>query len=88
MQTAGTIGVVENGSGWGTRRHGSSGGGGSGGGASSYQLKAPLVKQEKKVWTKEERKKEEIETKEVLSRIVDENFIIHDPALVSEPDYE
>jgi len=55
--------------------------------AAGLQMKAPVVKREKKVLTKEEIKKEESETKEVLDRLIveDNKFIVHDPALRSDP---
>lgn len=58
-----------------------------GGTSSDLQRKAPIVKRDTKRWSKEENKKEEEETKKVLQRMFhDEDFIVHDPALTSDPD--
>lgn len=69
-------------SGWGSARgsDGKSGG--------NFQIKAPMVKQEREKFTREDKIKEETETKEVLDKLVDNKFILLDPALVSDPDLE
>ena len=57
------------------------------GNAATLQMKAPTVKKEKQIWSKEEIKKEEVETKQVLERLTanKEKFIVYDPALKSDP---
>jgi len=69
-------------SGWGSARgsDGKSGG--------NFQIKAPMVKQEREKFTREDKIKEETETKEVLDKLVDNKFILLDPALVSDPDLD
>ena len=70
-------------SGWGGEARGSDGKSGG-----NYQLKAPVLKKERAKFTREDKIKEETETKHVLDKIVDNKFIVLDPALVSDPDLE